>query len=293
MDHKAFKSDMTYALKKMTKEGKTITFEVLSDNLQLVDGKLTLPGDKVDVLEAFVLVKGYKLTSVKEVSDWVASDGTKHHHEWFHHEAFGIPALDLISEQSQIAKTDLYDFMDGLENAAGNDKTEFYKVGVYLREKFTPIGVRTETLQKTKYQDTKAVETVRKFIVHNRVIPGGCAGSSCTKPGVKGLPSIVEVECEVFTPLLSPPGEFAARILKPEWLWEPTRTLQNGVLVDVDMPPVYCSHAIYETVEAARDVAHRQIRSSLEFEVRKGRIPSFTEEEFKTRCDLVQEVHLS
>lgn len=273
MDHKALKSDMTYALKKMVKEGKTITFEILSDNLQLVDGKLTLSGDKVDVLEAFVLVKGYQCS--KEQA------------------AISVPLTDMISEQGQIAKSDLYDFMDGLENVAGNDKTEFYKVGVYLREKFTPVGVRTETLQKIKYQDKKAVATVRKFVVYNRVIPGGCGGSSCTKPGVKGLPSIVEVECEVFTPLLSPPGEFAARILKPEWLWEPTRVLQEGTLVEVVMPPVYCSHAVYETVEAARDEARRQIRGGLEFEVRKGKIASFTEEEFKIKCDQVQEVHLS
>lgn len=272
MDHKALKSDMTYALKKMVKEGKTITFEILTDNLHLVDGKLTLSSDKVDVLEAFVLVKGY--TCSKEQAD------------------INVPLVDMISEQGQIAKSDLYDFMDGLENVVGNDKTEFYKVGAYIREKFTPVGSRMETLQKTKYQSAKG-EMVRKFIVYNRIIPGGCAGSSCTKPGVKGLPSIVEVECEVFTPILSAPGEFAARIHKPEWLWEPTRVLQDGTLVEVNMPPVYCSHSVYETIEAAREAAYRQVRSTLEFEVRKGKIPSATQEEFKARCDSIQEVNLS
>lgn len=264
MDHKALKSDMTYALKKMTKEGKTITFESLADNLSLVDGALTLSGDKVDVLEAFVLVKGFQCS--KEQAD------------------YSIPLVDMISEQGQIAKTDFYDFLDGLENVAGNDKTEFYKVGAYIREKFTPVGVRTETLQKVKYQDSIAVKTERRFIVYNRPAPG------CKKTGV---PSVIEVECEVFTPILAPPGEFAARIFKPEWLWEPTRTLVDGVLVDVNMPPVYASHSIFQHEEAALQTAWRQVRGGLDFEVRKGKIPSYSEEDFKERCSLIQKIYLS
>lgn len=272
MDHKALKSDLTYALKKLTKEGKTITHEVLADNLSLVDGKLVLSGDKVDVLEALVLVKGFVCS--KEQAE------------------YNIPLADILSEQAQVSKTDLYDFMDGLENVAGNDKTEFYKVGTYIREKFSPVGVRTETLQKAKFIEHSNVATVRKFVVYNRVIPGGCAGSSCTKPGVKGLPSIVEVECEVFTPILAKEGEFVARILKPEFLWEPTRVLQEGVLKDVTLPPVYMSHAIYDSIALAREAAERQVRGGLDFEVRKGRITSYTDEELKVKCDLIQEVFL-
>lgn len=272
MDHKALKSDMTYALKKMTKEGKTITHEVLADNLSLVDDKLTLTGDVVDVLEAFCLVKGFACTKDQA--------------------AYGIPLADMMSEQAQIPKTDLYDFMDGLENVAGNEKTEFYKVGVYIREKFTPIGSRAETLQKVKFMEHSNVQTVRKFVVYNRVIPGGCSGSSCTKPGVKGLPSVVEVECEVFTPVLSKEGEFVARILKPEFLWEPTRVLQEGVLKDVTLPPTYMSHAIYESLALAKEAAERQVRGSLDFDVRKGRITSYTDEELKAKCELIQEIFL-
>lgn len=272
MDHKALKSDMTYALKKMTKEGKTITHEVLADNLSLVDGKLALTGDTVDVLEAFALVKGFTCTKDQA--------------------AYNIPLADMISEQGQISKTDLYDFMDGLENVAGNDKTEFYKVGTYIREKFSPVGARTETLQKAKFIEHSNVETVRKFVIYNRVIPGGCGGSSCSKPGVKGLPSIVEVECEVFTPVLAKEGEFTARILKPEFLWEPTRVLQEGVLKDVTLPPVYMSHAVYDSLALAREAAERQVRGTFDFEVRKGRITSYTDEELKAKCDLIQEVFL-
>lgn len=284
MDHKALKSDLTYALKKFSKEGKTITCDALSNNLEFVDGQIALSGEQVDVLEALVLIKGYKYTPIQYVEKWTDPAGLEHEYKWWHHEAFGIPVSDLIAEQGQIAKTDLYDFMDGLENVAGSDKSEFYKVGVYIREKFTPVGVRTETLQKARYQEKTVMETVRRFIVHNRPMPG------CRKTG---LPSIVEVECEVFMPVLAAPGEFAARILKPEWLWEPTRVLQEGVLKDVNMPPVYCFHSVFETIEQAREAALRQIRSGFEFELRKGRIDSYTSVDVEGKMSEVQELKLS
>jgi len=266
MDHKALKSDLTYALKKLTKEGKTVTFEALADNMHLVDGKLVLTGDKVDVLEALVFIKGYVCPKIEQ--------------------GYSIPLSDLISEQGQISKTDLYEFMDGLENVAGNDKSEFYKVGVYIREKFTPVGVRTELMPKTIYKEVTNVETVRRFIVYNRAVPG------CSKGAKGNSPSIVEVECEVFTPILAKEGEFAARILKPEFLWEPTRILQDGVLKDATLPPVYVSHSVYETLALAREAAERQVRSGFDFEVRKGRITSYTDEELKAKYDLIQEVRM-
>lgn len=264
MDHKALKSDMTYAMKKMIKEGKTLTYEVLADNLSLVDDKLVLSGESVDVLEAFVLVKGFTCTKDQA--------------------AYGIPLADMISEQAQISKTDLYDFMDGLENVAGNDKSEFYKVGIYIREKFTPIGTRDVVLQRTRYLDGTIVKTDRKFVVYNRPMPG------CRKTGA---PSIVEVECEIFIPFLAKNGEYAARVLKPEWLWEPTRVLKDGALVDETLPQTYCSHALYDTLELARAAAKQQVKGGLDFEVRKGKIPSYTEEDLKTRCELIQEVLMS
>lgn len=283
MDYKALKSDMTYALKKMAKEGKTITHELLANNLSLVDDKLVLSGDTVDVLEAFVLVKGYQYIPVKEVSDWVDPQGASHHHEWLHHEAFGFPLADMISEQAQITKSELYDFMDGLENVAGNDKTEFYKVGVYIREKFTPAGVRGVMLPKAKYLDGSYVKTERRFVVYNRPMPG------CRKTGA---PSIIEVECEVFVPFLAKKGEYAAKILKPEFLWEPTRVLREGILVDETLPQAYCSHALYDTIEQARAAAKQQVKGGFDFEVRKGKIVSYTEEELNAKCELIQEVLL-
>lgn len=284
MDHKALKSDLTYALKKLTKEGKTLTLDTFPQNLQFEDDKLVLVGNEVDALEALIFIKGYQYAPVKEVSKWVDEAGVEHTYVWWHHHAFGLPLCDLLSEQAQIAKTDLYEFMNGLENVAGNDKSEFYKVGVYIREKFTPVGARTETLQPSKYKEVTNVESVRRFIVYNRPMPG------CRKTGA---PSIVEVECEVFAPILAKEGEFAARILKPEFLWEPTRVLQDGVLKDVTLPPVYVSHAVYETLEQARGTAKEQVRGGLEFEVRKGKIPSYTDEEFQARCNLIQEVLMS
>jgi hypothetical protein len=273
MDHKALKSDVTYALKKFTKEGKTITFEALADNMHLVDGQLVLTGNNIDVLEALVLVKGYQCPKIEK--------------------GFSVPLVDIITEQGQIARTDFYEFMNGLENVIGNDKSEFYKVGVYIREKFTPVGVRAELLPKAIYKEVTNVETVRRFVIYNRIVPGGCSGSSCTKPGVKGLPSVVEVECEVFKPILAKEGEFAARIMKPEWLWEPTRVLEDGVLKDVTLPPVYMSHAVYDSLESAKLAAEKQVRGGFDFEVRKGRIASYTDEELKAKCDLIQEVRMS
>lgn len=297
MDYKTLKSDLTYAIKKLTKEGKTFTCEWSPLNLQkaitvivssgtvrrVESGDLFWEGSSFDALEALTFVKGYQYTPVKEVSDWVDPQGVAHHYEWFHHEACGLPLADIVSEQGQIAKTDIYDFMDGLENIAGNDKSEFYKVGVYIREKFTPVGSRIEKLIKQKYQEKAKVETVKKFVVHNRPMPG------CRK---NGLPSIIQVECEIFTPLLTAPGEFAARIFKPESLWEPTRVLQEGVLKDVNMPPVYCSHAIYDSLELAQAAAEQQIRGGFEFEIRKGRLTSYTEDDVKTKLAEVQVVML-
>jgi hypothetical protein len=153
MDHKALKSDVTYALKKFTKEGKTITFEALADNMQLVEGQLVLTGNNIDVLEALVLVKGYQCPKIEK--------------------GFSVPLVDIITEQGQIARTDFYEFMNGLENVIGNDKSEFYKVGVYIREKFTPVGVRAELLPKAIYKEVTNVETVRRFVIYNRIVPGG------------------------------------------------------------------------------------------------------------------------
>lgn len=273
MDHKTLKSDLTYALKKLTKEGKTITFEVWPDNLQIVDGQVMLTGDKVDVLEALIFVKGLQYIPVK-------CDG------YYWHEGFGIPLTDIISEQGQIAKTDLYDFMDGLEFVEGNDKSKFYEVGAYIREKFTPVGCRAEKLMKPKFEREIPTKLERRFIVHSRAIPG---------QKKTGVPAVVEVECEIIRAPLSQIGDFeAARIFKPEWLWEEVPKLgADGKLHDVLEPPVYCNHAIYWNVSQAESVAERLIRSSFEFEIRKGKREAYTDEEFRAKCAEIQTIMLT
>ena len=283
MDHKTLKSDLTYALKKLVKEGKTITFEVWPDNLQIVDGQYVLTGDKVDVLEALIFIKGLQYTPVKEVSDWEYK-GVKYHYEWWYHEAYGIPLSDIISEQGQIAKTDLYEFMDGLEFVEGNDKGKFYEVGAYIREKFTPVGCRSEKLLKPVFKEERHFKVERRFIVHNRSIPGQ------KKPPA---PTVVEVECEIMHPPFMKDGEFTARILKPEWLWEEVQKLMpDGKLGDVIEPPIYSSHSVYWNVNQATVYAERLIRSGFEFDIRKGKRESYTDEEFRAKCAEIQTIML-
>jgi hypothetical protein len=264
MDHKTLKSDLTYALKKLTKEGKTITFEVLADNLQYEDGQLILVGDKVDVLEALIFVKGFKCPPIEK--------------------GFSVPLTDIISEQGQITKTDLYDFMDGLEFVEGNDKSKFYEVGAYIREKFTPVGCRTEKLMKPVFKEERHFKVERRFIVHTRPLPGEKRG---------GGPSVVEVECEIIHSPLMKDGEFAARVLKPEWLWEPVRKLMpDGTLGEVIEPPVYCSHAVYWNVNQAMVAAEHMVRGGFEFEIRKGKRESYTDEELKAKYAEIREIRL-
>jgi hypothetical protein len=284
MDHKALKSDLTYAIKKLVKEGKTLARESGALEYSMSEGHLVLVGDTFEALEALIFVKGLAYTPVKEVEDWVDPQGVPHHCEWFHHEAFGTPLLDIVSEQGQITKVDLYDFLDGLDFAEGNEKSEFYKVGVYIREKFTPVGVRTEKLLKPQFKpETGAMKLERRFIVYNKPMPGCKRG---------GPASIVEVECEIMHPPFLKEGEFTARIHKPEWLWEPTRVLRDGMLVEVVEPPVYMSHAVYHNINQAQVAVERQVRNTLEFEIRKGKREAYTDEELKARYAEIKEFRL-
>lgn len=269
MDHKTLKSDLTYALKKLAKEGKTITFEVWPDNLQIVDGQYTLVGDKVDVLEALIFVKGLQYVPVK-------MDGC------YEHEAFGLPLTDIISVQGQIAKTDLYDFMDGLEFVEGADKSKFYEVGTYIREKFTPVGCRAEKLVKPKAEQERPTKLERRFIVHSRAIPG---------QKKTGVPTVVEVECEIIRAPMSQIGDFeAARIWSPKWLWEEVPRLgSDGQLHDVLEPPVYCNHSVYWNETQAVSNAERMVRAGLEFSIRKLRKDEYTEEEYRAKIVSLQE----
>jgi hypothetical protein len=292
MDVKTFKSDLTYAIKKLTKEGKTFTCELLPDNLTIVDGQFVL-ADKFDALEAFVFVKGLEYIPEKFVDNWEDKDGVKHHSEWLYHEAYGVPVTDIVSLKSEITKTDLYSFMDGVENVeVSNPKDPWYLCGVYMREKFTPVGARTEPLRRVEYTTPRTGQLVKKWIVYTRPMPGCKRG---------GPPTILEVECELLSavesPAMLPKGEYMARVLKPEFLYEEVRVLKDGVLKDVIMPPVYCSHSLYWTVHQARAAANAMVRGEIEFTIRKQLTTSigleaYTAQELQAKYDEIKEVPL-
>ena len=136
---------------------------------------------------------------------------------------------------------------------------------------------------------------MKKFIVHTRPIPGcaACKGSS-------EAPTIVEVEGEIVSSLEDPSvmwlpkGEFRFRIFKPEFLHESKESkLEDGSKKKIMIPSIYHSHGVYQDLSAAKEVAERMIKSGLDFEVRKGRLASYTKEELDAKCAEVQVVMLS
>jgi hypothetical protein len=277
MDHKQFKSDMTYALKKLTKDGKTLVID--TDNLEVVDGKFVSSGSNVEALEALALVKGYSPTPERLQSLGVC----------YYHEAYGPGVVDAVAMFADIPKSDLYEFWNGLANIEGNDKCEFYKVGTYMREKFAPIGAHKELLCKSEYQFPKGEVVMHKtWIVYNRPLPGGKRGDPS---------SIIEIEGEIITALEDPsinflkPGEFKVRVLEPAFLYEETRILKDGALVDAILPPIYYNHSFFESEEKALASAESGVRSEFERNLRKKDV-AFTEEEVAAKVTLIKRVHL-
>lgn len=132
---------------------------------------------------------------------------------------------------------------------------------------------------------------MRKFIVYTRALPGCKTDSEA--------PTVVEVEGELVTAMEDPSimwlpvGEFKFRITKPEFLNETHEVKQaDGSRKKVQVPSVYYSHSCYATSVAARVVAVRMIQESLDFEVRKGRLTSYSNEELKAKYAEIQEVML-
>lgn len=130
---------------------------------------------------------------------------------------------------------------------------------------------------------------MKKFVIHTRAIPGVETGDL----------TIVEVEGHVITALedhtimLLPKNEFKFSIERPEFLCETRETkLSNGSKKKDIIPSVYYSHAIYHSLEHARAVAETLVQESLEFDVRKGRLASFTLEDIKAKCAEVKELLL-
>lgn len=95
---------------------------------------------------------------------------------------------------------------------------------------------------------------------------------------LKGKCTIYEVECEKILPLEDPslmwrlyPGEYEARIIKPDFLFEKQK---NGKL----LAPVLFSHAFYETLDEAKIKAEIQIRGNFNLKAMKNKI-EYTEED--------------
>src|SRR5574337_139712 len=97
---------------------------------------------------------------------------------------------------------------------------------------------------------------MRVYIVHTRPLPG------CCKTG--DVPTIMEVEGEIVTPaedpsvMWLPEGECRFRITKPD----------------------------------SKLAAERMVQSGLDFEVRKGRLASYTEEELQVKYAEIQTIML-
>ncbi len=287
MDHKQFKSDMTYALKKLAKDSKVLVIE--TDNLEIVDDKFVSSGQNVEALEAFALVKGYSPTPERLQYPinypWTSPDGVEYNNPYHYHDAFGPGVIDAIAMFADIPKTDLYEFWSGLANIEGNDKSEFYKVGVYMREKFSPLGAHKELQLKSEYVVPKGeVIMHRAWIVYNRPLPGGKRGDPA---------SVIEIEGEIITAMEDPsihflkPGEFKLRVLRPEFLYEETRVLKEGYLVDAILPPIYYNHSFYASEAEAAHEAEGGIRNEFERNFRKKEV-SFTEEDVAAKVASVK-----
>lgn len=286
MDLKQFKVDLTYSCKKFAKEG--VTLSAFGDHLSInEEGKFVADGTELDALEMFVLVKGYVPT--KEMltiyhSKWEDKDGLirdkikgKIYESHIpHYTTFNLSMVDVIEEQAMIARSDLYAFLDGFDNVEAETKNEFHTAGVYIREKFLPVGAREKTLTKAEYKpDTSAVQVEREFTIYSR----------------KGKTCIMEVEVEV----LSPPStvEYTARVLAPSMLHQKTEKKRaDGTKQVVLVPDVWCWHSLQDTVEESKAKLEAMIRDGFAFEIRKGRRTEYTEEEVQTALAATEVIRL-
>jgi len=132
---------------------------------------------------------------------------------------------------------------------------------------------------------------MRAYVVHTRPLPGSCKKTD--------TPTILEVEGEKLTAMEDPSvmwlkeGEFWFRIMKPESLYEPKESkMEDGSRKKVMVPTVYFSAGIYSTVELAQAAAQQMIKGGLDFEVRKGRLASYSEEDLQAKYAEIQTIML-
>lgn len=263
MDFKSFKQDLTYCCKKFAKDGKTLSS--FGDNLTIVEKKFVADGQYLDPLEMFVLIKGLSPTEVQSTiyhEKWQDPQG-EWHEAWIpHYTAFNMSMLDVLVEQASMDRGDLNAFLDGFENVlgCGNEKSEYYTLGVYIREKFSPIDARPEPLKSLnnpiyRIQEHKTPE--RMFTVYTR----------------KNEVSIVEAECYVLGPMDGvsnlPPGEFCALVTAPELLYEKkTRTIAGKAHTELG-PAIYYSHSLFRDYHDALASAQDLIEKEFAFKLRK------------------------
>lgn len=252
MDCKSLKQDMTYALKKLQKDGKVLT--AYGDNLTIdKDTKTFVVCNEMDPLEAFVIMKAYEPTA-----------------ELLHTLGYNISLLDLLVEQTGIAKSDWYSFLDGFDNVLPIQKNDFYILGVYIRDKFVPTGMRTALEQKVPVWIQGDLTT--KFVVHN----------------LRGKTNVVQVRCEEITPLhteMSFPVSIGekVKIHAPDFLLD---RRPDGKLV----PSVWFTNGVYDTEKEALAKAKSDIRSIFERDrLKKG--VAFTEEDVQAKLATVRTIN--
>jgi hypothetical protein len=131
---------------------------------------------------------------------------------------------------------------------------------------------------------------MKKFVIHTRAIPGIETGDL----------TIVEVDGHILTVLEDPAimflpnGEFKFSISCPDFLCETKEIkLLDGTKKKIVVPSVYYSHSVYHSLDHVRAVAETMIQESLEFDVRKGRVVSFTIDDVKAKCSEIKELLLS
>jgi hypothetical protein len=253
MDHKSLKQDLTYALKKLQKDGKVLT--AYGDNLEIKD-KAFVETNQSDPLEALVMMKGYAPTA-----DLL--------------QGYNISLIDLLVKETEIPKDDWYAFLDGFDNIISYGKNEYYNVGVYLREKFAPLGARAVPSEPIVFfGHTLSGEITNKYVINS----------------IRGKTSILEVKCEkvlsidqAYSVSLKE-GEYKVRILEPSTLFEKK---PNGVMV----PPIYVSYFLYDSLEEAKAKAEKDTRAEFARQLRKKQI-AFTEEDVQAKLLTIQTIKL-
>jgi len=283
MDHKTFKLDLIYIIKKLVKDGKSLTVD--GGNLDLIDGKLTFTGNLFNPLEAIVLMKGYEYVPVNTIANWTDPQGILHQFNWNYHDVYGIPTIDIIVEQAQISREDVYHFLNGLENVGPVAQSEFYTVGSYIREKFSPLGIHKESLMPAVFKvSVENLLIYKKLFVEAGRPPRPKKGEMPTV----AAPTIVQVECVMASGLDDPSvmwcsnQEYYMKIVGPIGF---LRNHHDG------SPLLMLGHNLFWNTQQAMTAAKSIVRGTYEFNFRKKKI-AFTEDEVEAKCNEIKEIML-